>query len=248
MDGRVILSPPTGRKMLLLFVALGVTVVTMASIGSFLLAYSLAGYEETEALIMALATVLLSIALSPVNIPVAEYRVRAVLPVVRRIEFLWFSIEIPEIVYRLTRTVVAVNVGGCLIPLATATSLLARAALREPVLVPVALVSAVFTSLLVHPVSRVVRGIGVIVPGFYPPAAAAIVAVTVSGMAGILAYAPLVAFASGVYGTLIGADLMNLRKMVSMGVPLISIGGMGTFDGIYLSGVLSISLALLLAG
>ncbi len=248
MGGRLILSPPTGRRALLILMALGVAVVTMASIGSFLLAYSLAGYGGSEALIMALATVLLSIALSPVNIPVAEYRVRAVIPVVRRFEFLWFSIEIPEIVYRLTRTVVAVNAGGCLIPLATATSLVARASLREPLVLPVALASALMTSLLVHPISRVIRGIGVVVPGFYPPAVAAISAVTVSGMAGIMVYAPLIAFASGVYGTLIGADLMNLRKMVRMGVPLISIGGMGTFDGIYLSGVVSVSLALLLAG
>ena len=58
--------------------------------------------------------------------------------------------------------------------------------------------------------------------------------------------APLIAYASGSLGTLIGADLMNLGKLIRMGVPLISIGGMGTFDGIYLSGILAIALSLLL--
>ena len=48
----------------------------------------------------------------------------------------------------------------------------------------------------------------------------------------------------GSMGTLIGADILNLDKIGSLGAPIASIGGAGTFDGIFLTGIL----ALLLAG
>jgi uncharacterized membrane protein len=36
---------------------------------------------------------------------------------------------------------------------------------------------------------------------------------------------------SPILGTLIGADLINLRKIPKLGAPVASIGGAGTFDG-----------------
>ena len=44
-------------------------------------------------------------------------------------------------------------------------------------------------------------------------------------------------------GTLIGADLLNLDKIGSLGAPVASIGGAGTFDGIFLTGILAVLLA-----
>jgi uncharacterized membrane protein len=49
-----------------------------------------------------------------------------------------------------------------------------------------------------------------------------------------------VAFISGVIGTLIGADLLNLRDL---GAPVASSGGAGTFDGIFLTGIVAVLLA-----
>jgi uncharacterized membrane protein len=46
---------------------------------------------------------------------------------------------------------------------------------------------------------------------------------------------------------LIGADLFNLRKIGNLGAPVASIGGAGTFDGIFLNGILAVLLAALLA-
>jgi uncharacterized membrane protein len=48
--------------------------------------------------------------------------------------------------------------------------------------------------------------------------------------------APL-AYIAGSLGTLIGADLTNLDKVRGLGAPVASIGGAGTFDGIFLTGM-----------
>jgi uncharacterized membrane protein len=45
-------------------------------------------------------------------------------------------------------------------------------------------------------------------------------------------------------GSLIGADLLNLKKNPrSRGVPVAFIGGAGTFDGIFLTSIISVILA-----
>jgi uncharacterized membrane protein len=55
--------------------------------------------------------------------------------------------------------------------------------------------------------------------------------------------APQVAYVSGVLGTLIGADLLRLPQMKELGSTILSIGGAGVFDGIYLVGLVSVLLA-----
>jgi uncharacterized membrane protein len=50
------------------------------------------------------------------------------------------------------------------------------------------------------------------------------------------------AYVGGVLGTLIGADLLNLGKIRNLGAPIASIGGAGTFDGIFLSGFIALLL------
>jgi uncharacterized membrane protein len=56
-------------------------------------------------------------------------------------------------------------------------------------------------------------------------------------------YAPALAYISGTLGTLIGADLLNLAKIQGLGAPIASIGGAGTFDGIFTTGILAVLLA-----
>jgi uncharacterized membrane protein len=48
---------------------------------------------------------------------------------------------------------------------------------------------------------------------------------------------------SGTLGTLIGADLLNFNKILKIGAPVISIGGAGTFDGIFLAGIMGVLIA-----
>lgn len=42
---------------------------------------------------------------------------------------------------------------------------------------------------------------------------------------------------------LIGADLLNLGAVRGLGAPVASIGGAGTFDGIFVTGILAVLLA-----
>jgi uncharacterized membrane protein len=87
-----------------------------------------------------------------------------------------------------------------------------------------------------------VPGLGIAVPIFMPVLVTAIVAVIPSRADS----APL-AYIAGSLGTLIGADLTNLDKIRGLGAPVASIGGAGTFDGIFLTGMLAVLLASLYA-
>jgi uncharacterized membrane protein len=92
----------------------------------------------------------------------------------------------------------------------------------------------VVVAAVVHQLAQVIPGVGIVVPALVPP-------LITAGVALILAYhrAPPVAYVSGTMGTLIGADLLNLGKVAHMGAPMVSIGGAGTFDGVFLTGILA---------
>jgi uncharacterized membrane protein len=88
-----------------------------------------------------------------------------------------------------------------------------------------------------------VPGIGIATPMFIPPIVAALVALALTGLFGAGTHVDAVAYVSGVLGTLIGADLMNLGKLRDLGAPVASIGGAGTFDGVFLTGIVAVLLA-----
>lgn len=50
-------------------------------------------------------------------------------------------------------------------------------------------------------------------------------------------------YIGGSLGTLIGADLLNLGSIRGLGAPVASIGGAGTFDGIFLIGIVAVLIA-----
>src|SRR6266545_2246474 len=86
--------------------------------------------------------------------------------------------------------------------------------------------------------ARPVKGVGIVLPGLVPPVVAAITALAISEP-----LAPALAYVAGVLGTLVGADLLNLPRIRKLGAPVASIGGAGTFDGIFLSGLLAVLIA-----
>jgi len=53
------------------------------------------------------------------------------------------------------------------------------------------------------------------------------------------------AYVCGTLGTLIGADILNLSRIRNLGAPVASVGGAGTFDGVFLAGILAVVLATL---
>jgi uncharacterized membrane protein len=130
-------------------------------------------------------------------------------------------------------TVIAINVGGAVIPIAMSLYLLAKRELWVKGLIATAVVA-----IIIHWWATPVPGLGIAVPIFMPAIITAIVALVLSRQEA----APL-AYIGGGLGTLIGADLTNLDKVPGLGAPVASIGGAGTFDGIFLTGILAVLLA-----
>jgi uncharacterized membrane protein len=132
------------------------------------------------------------------------------------------------------RTVIAINVGGGLIPIAFSIYLLAHNPLPlDEVVTAIALVSIVC-----YVFSRPIPGLGIGMPIFVAPVTAALVALAVDSD-----HAAPLAYICGTLGVLIGADLMRTRSIRDMGVPIAAIGGAGTFDGIFLAGIVAVLLA-----
>ncbi len=133
-------------------------------------------------------------------------------------------------------TVLAINVGGALIPIMLSLYL----ALKNRIVLKSALAVAA-VALITHQLAQPVRGVGITLPIFIPPIVAVVCALLLSWrQAGPLAYV------GGSMGTLIGADLMNLGKVRGLGAPVASIGGAGTFDGVFLVGIVAVLLASLI--
>lgn len=131
------------------------------------------------------------------------------------------------------RTLIAVNVGGCLVPIVFSASLIHRFPLpTQDVLLAIA-----STAVICYAASRPVPGIGIGIPIFIAPITAAIVAMLIDGDLA----APL-AYICGTLGVLIGADLLRMKDVAKLGAPIASIGGAGTFDGIFLTGIVAVLL------
>jgi uncharacterized membrane protein len=130
-------------------------------------------------------------------------------------------------------TVITVNVGGAIIPTLMSLYLLITRRLWVSAAIATAAVA-----LVLHWLATPVPGLGIAVPVFLPALVTAVVALVLSRRDA----APL-AYIAGSMGTLIGADLTNLDKVRGLGAPVASIGGAGTFDGIFLTGILAVLLA-----
>jgi uncharacterized membrane protein len=179
---------------------------------------------------------LLSFLGSYLNIPVAE------LPAERLYSgqtFTYFGVKyVIPVVRAWPHTILAVNVGGALVPTVLSLYLLMKNRLYVRGLIGVAIVTAI-----VHSMAHPVAGVGIAVPTLIPPLAAAGVGFVLSRR-----FAPPLAYIAGSLGTLVGADLLNLGKVAGLGAPVASIGGAGTFDGIFLTGIVAVLLAGILTG
>ncbi len=138
--------------------------------------------------------------------------------------------------YTGSSTVVAINVGGAIVPVLISLYVLAH----WPLVIPSALIGAAIVAIVVHRFARPVPGLGIATPMLIPPIVAALVGYLLGSAQH---HADAIAYVSGVLGTLIGADLWNLGKLRELGAPVASIGGAGTFDGIFLTGIVAVLLA-----
>jgi uncharacterized membrane protein len=136
-------------------------------------------------------------------------------------------------------TILAVNVGGAIVPMLISIYVLSH---QPTAIVPSAL-GALIVALVVHRWARPVRGLGIAIPMFIPPIVAAMAAWVLAALFGGYAHIDAIAYVGGVLGTLVGADIANLGKLRDLGAPVASIGGAGTFDGVFLTGIVAVLLA-----
>lgn len=146
----------------------------------------------------------------------------------------------------LSEQVIAVNVGGCLVPCLLSAWFLWQMQIAG-VLGGWMILCLLIPALACYLLARPMPGVGIAVPILLPPVVAAMTAILVApSIPGHESLAPRAAYMAGALGTLIGADLghlLNRRTLARLDAPLLSIGGAGTFDGIFLAGIIAVLLA-----
>ncbi|MDP2848761.1 MAG: DUF1614 domain-containing protein [Humidesulfovibrio sp.] len=146
----------------------------------------------------------------------------------------------------LSEQTIAVNVGGCIVPCLLSAWFLWQMQ-ASGVLGAWVILCVLIPALACYLLARPMPGIGIGVPVLLPPAVAAMTAILLAPeLAGHESLAPRAAYMAGTLGTLIGADLahlLNRRTLAVLDAPLLSIGGAGTFDGIFLAGIIAVLLA-----
>lgn len=214
--------------LVILFLLL-VLVVGLLFVGVVGLAFRQVGFSPQLTMLILIAT----FAGSYVNIPLL--RLKATIPIVKEeyISFFGMVFRVPQFEYEEFKTIVAINVGGALIPTLVSIYLI----WKLPFTAHYALIGTTIVAAITHLVARPVRGLGIATPALIPPLAAALMAYLLPSSA-----PAVVAYVSRVLGTLIGADITNLHKIPKLGAKIASIGGAGTFDGIFLSGIIAVLL------
>jgi uncharacterized membrane protein len=222
---------PIGLGLAGLFVALLLGLVLLIEIGLLGRVYSALGLNPRVATLVLFGSLLGSY----INLPLVRLPDERV--VSRQVVEMFGVPFLAPVEVDWPGTIVAINVGGAVIPIMLSFYLLMRHNLWA--------FGALATAIVAFVVNRMatpVPGVGISVPTIAPPLLAAGVALLLSRR-----LAAPIAYIGGSLGVLIGADLLNLGQLRSLGAPVASIGGAGTFDGIFLTGVIAVLLASLVA-
>lgn len=218
--------PVSPLFVILLLLALGI-LIALVELNILTYAYEKIGVGRRYVF----AILLLSLLGSSINIPVLDIPAKDIVRQ-RQVEFFGVRYIVPQIEHR-GRTILAVNVGGALIPVALSIYLL----LYHQVFLRAGIAVAIVT-VVTHLLARPVPGVGIAMPTLLPPILAAATALLLDRQ-----HAAPVAYIAGSVGTLLGADVLNLYRILELGAPVASIGGAGTSDGIFLTGILAVLLA-----
>jgi uncharacterized membrane protein len=236
---RVFLSP-FSLLFLVALVLIGILLIPLLFLNIIGSAFTRLGFSGWQAVLI----VLLTLVGSFVNIPVTTIQSAPLFPSGqsfggRGSRFLPFFYRVP--VYT-EMTTVAVNLGGAVVPVVISLLLswAAVAVVGTGLLLQIG-IGIVAVTIVTHLLAEPVPGLGISTPFFIPPITAALAGLLLAG--GIGWESAVIAYIGGTIGTLIGADLLNWRSYGNLGAPLVSIGGAGTFDGIFLAGVLAVLLA-----
>jgi uncharacterized membrane protein len=222
---------PLGVGVATLFFAILLGLLLLIQIGLLRHAYSALGLDPSIATLVLFASLLGSY----VNLPLARLPAERV--VSREVVEIFGVPFLAPVAVDWPGVIVAINVGGAVIPIMLSFYLLVRHDLWG-----LAAVATAIVGFVVHRMATPIPGVGISVPTLVPPLLAAGVALVLSRR-----FAAPIAYIGGSLGVLIGADLLNLRRLQSLGAPVASIGGAGTFDGIFLTGVIAVLLASLVS-
>ncbi len=239
---KVIVSFPSHPLMIMLYLLLLFPLFVSAP---YVFGYlsSLLGISRPAASVLGPLIFLLSLVLSPFNIVIKRISTGKQMIVLEQRYVYFFGIPFPVITPRVVKQeiVLAINVGGAMIPIGLSVLLLLKMAIDSPHILAYSLIVISVTAMTSYLSSRAIPGVGIAVPAFLPP----LTSVVMTALLIRESYMAIpVAYVGGVLGSLIGADILRLGKELNRfieyyGATMLSIGGAGTFDGIYLSGLIA---------
>ena len=220
--------PPLIFFLMLAFFFLAIFLLPFLLVGMIGEAFIRLGISPT----MIFWLLILTLVGSLVNIPLYTLEGREVVTE-QVITYYGMRVRLPRMPTR-HQTVLAVNVGGALIPVGICLYLLYKMDFTLGLLLTLGAVT-----LVMNRIARPVKGLGIAVPGLVPPILAAL---------GAYLFCPPELRAPSAYiastmGTLIGADLLKLKEISQLGAPVASIGGAGTFDAVFLGGIIAVLLS-----
>ncbi len=195
------------------------------------------------------AITLLSLIGSAVNLPLFKLESPHPVTLIEEIDVFGARRIVPHMEAGAKETLVMINLGGAIIPAIISGYLLlvsipscSTNVWTSYLQVLIVLVLVIFST---NQSAQIVDGLGITTPAWGPPTMTAFAVFLVNYVSPV-SCATQIAYIGGTLGALIGADLLNLGKIAGVG-PVISIGGAGTFDGVYLTGLMSVLLVLLLS-
>ncbi len=239
---KVIISFPSHPLMFILYLFLLFPLFVSAP---YVFGYlsSLLGISRPTAFVLGPLIFLLSLVLSPFNIVIKRISTGKQMIILEQRYVYFFGIPFPVVTPRVVKQeiVLAINIGGAIIPIGLSLLLLLKMAMDSPPIFIYSLIVVSVTAMISYVSSRAIPGVGIAVPAFLPP----LTSVVMTALLIHESYTAIpVAYVGGVLGSLIGADILRLGKELNKfiehyGATMLSIGGAGTFDGIYLSGLIA---------
>ncbi len=218
-------SPYSANQFLFLIFIL-ILVVVVIQVGAFTMALDKLGLSAHSAMLLLICTLMGS----AINLPLFSIRAEEPSEEAKQMFLgLLFGRPLPFT----GKTIVAINVGGAIIPVSFSIYLINT---NQLPLIHVILAIATVTAVC-RIFSRPIPRLGIGIPIFIAPITAALTALSLAPENS----APM-AYICGTLGVLTGADLMRLQDIRKLGAPVASIGGAGTFDGIFLTGIVAVLL------
>jgi len=224
MNHRRIISLPLAAMFFLLFL-LVIVILPLIISGAF----RMLGFSPWQTFFLFFFSLIGSV----VNVPVYSVKVRQRVQMPQSGFFMDFLYPQNSFSYQEMKSTIAVNLGGAIIPALISVYLI----INNPHLVWQYLVGTGIMLTICYKLARPIPGVGISMPLLIPPLAAALIAFFLPGSP-----QQAIAYVSGVNGVIIGADVLNLKKTIGMGSRTLSIGGAGTFDGIFLTGIVAVLL------